>query len=702
MRGRWIVLRVMVVLACGAALTLGAVGFGVERLPWTAVERGSWIAGVALAAATAVAWVLRSGGSSAPGWVTKAPRVSVRVLARTSPAMDVSIPFIRRESRFRVSEELRAADERFHYGVVVTGRSKAGKSRLLAEVLANQMGERFALQPPEDADLRLLAEWLTKQPRWRRRRGWVLWLDDLDRRLPHAGLDPATLHELRERNVIVAATMRIDPFNALRPPAAEAERDQLGYPVLDALTPVPLSRGWTSDERRSAADSGDPRLVDASTDPERCVAVRLASGPELQHRFDDGADGHVLGYHTVKLLIHLDGTGLSSPQSRHDIQRLARKTLPPPPPLAETDDEAWAWATTPTVGTHGLLIPTDHDGERWRAFDYLTTDEPIPDDVWDAAIELADPSELNQIAWTAFSARLLGHAESAVRKSIKDDERPKPMLLLGVILREQANAHEKDKVSEAERWLRKAAECLHPGSMTAFGNFLYESGRTQQAEYWWQRAIHAGVPQAMTAWAISRIDLGQLHQSKLWLNKAVEAGDTFAIRPRSNTSPLPCTDESGHYIRSLLGKRVLGHSADAIARRLIALGMPLEAEVLLRTALAINSAGTHTRTYLGFALRIRGNIDESACWFRDAAYSGEPVAMHLCGKFLYITHQREGEYWIREAAEKHALPDAMVTLGAVLIESARMDEGAEWLREAARNHHPHALPLLGRLVYGIG
>ncbi|GAB2526004.1 hypothetical protein [Nocardiopsis aegyptia] len=77
------------------------------------------------------------------------------------------------------------------------------------------------------------------------------------------------------------------------------------------------------------------------------------------------------------------------------------RRVPSYAPLPEESDRAWEWATCPRSGMAGLLVPADHEGYRWRDFDYLTIQDPLPDAVWQNALEEATDQDRFTIGLTA-------------------------------------------------------------------------------------------------------------------------------------------------------------------------------------------------------------------------------------------------------------------------------------------------------------
>ncbi|QVJ03464.1 hypothetical protein KGD82_27650 (plasmid) [Nocardiopsis eucommiae] len=155
------------------------------------------------------------------------------------------------------------------------------------------------------------------------------------------------------------------------------------------------------------------------------MAEQLAAGPLLQQTWRDGPDsGHPRGYALVAAAVGLAQAGVSSPLTREQIHAAHSAYLPAPPPLPEDADRAWEWATKQRSGMAGLLVPADHDG-RWRAFDYLTLPGPLPEAVWNAALDPAFAQDHFDVGVMADKADRADIAETAWRASAKGATPPR-------------------------------------------------------------------------------------------------------------------------------------------------------------------------------------------------------------------------------------------------------------------------------------
>ncbi|WP_211717070.1 tetratricopeptide repeat protein [Nocardiopsis sp. MG754419] len=440
--------------------------------------------------------------------------------------------------------------------VLVAGASTAGKTRALAASLVRTLPGRMLVNPPQDADLRPLPAWLkdrAEQPP----QGWVIWLDDLDRHLAASGLTPSLVAELGRAGAVVAATIRANQLRALRPSATDDHGPAskgVGYEVLKTL-PVVVDRRWSSHERERARASKDERLVRAADDERFGVAEHMAAGPRLQQDRFEGADGgHPRGYAFVAVAVGIAQTGLSSPLTRDQIHAVHTAYLPGAPHLPEDADRAWEWATRRRSGRAGMLVPADSEGLRWRAFDYLTSPDSLPEAIWRIALQEAGEQDRYTIGITAFRARRNDIARTAWSPLVERGHR-QAMSSLGFLMK---NADQVDKAEYwyrraaeqgdldamfklavrledakrfdgAEYWYRKAAERDDPDAMFNLGVMLYEAGDEGQAEDWWQKAAKRGQPDAMFNRGYRLYEAGRNDEAEEWWQKAAKRGQPDAM-----------------------------------------------------------------------------------------------------------------------------------------------------------------------------
>lgn len=437
-------------------------------------------------------------------------------------------PYVARDVDAELDQRLAAAAAAPRGGLVlVTGASTAGKTRALAAALGRTLPDRMLVAPPEDADLRPLPTWL-KDGSVRAPQGWVIWLDDLDRHLSSSGLTPALVAELGVAGAVVAATIRRNQLEALRPSGTDDHRTQAwaGYAVLKTA-PVVVERRWSGQERERARASGDERLTRAAADERFGVAEQLAAGPVLEPIWRSGADsGHPRGFALVAAAVALAQIGVSSPLTREQIETAHGAYLPDPPPLPEEADQAWEWATRQRSGLAGLLVPVDHEG-RLRAFDYLTLQGMPPETVWRAALDIATEQERIAVGVTAQSAGQIDIAEAALRPLAYQGHLD-GMYYYADLTSQRGSGKWK---WEAIEWLEKAAKRGHVEAMVALGDLLsLQDWMESWAEDWYLQAIDHGHPDAMCELAdLLSEEPGREKEAESYYRRAIEQGDTYAV-----------------------------------------------------------------------------------------------------------------------------------------------------------------------------
>ncbi|WDZ92854.1 tetratricopeptide repeat protein [Nocardiopsis sp. HUAS JQ3] len=640
--------------------------------------------------------------SPVPGWVQvalPAHQADAYELgahdALPGPASEGLPPYVHRDVDDELDRRLAAAAASPRGGLVlVTGPSTAGKTRALAAALARTLPDRMLVAPPEGTDLRPLPAWLKEQAT-QAPQGWVVWLDDLDRHLGTSELTPALVTELGHADAVVAATIRSKRFKDLRPTSTEHAHavEGAGYSVLKT-TPVIVERRWSTPERERARDSGDERLVRAADDERFGVAEQLAAGPRLQQEWLEGLDnGHPRGYALVAAAVNLAAAGVSSPLTREQIHTAHTTYLPAPPPLPEEANQAWLWAIQQRSGLAGLLVPTDHQGSQWRAFDYLAPQGPLPEAAWRAALDAATDQDRHDVGLTAYRAGRADIAEAAFLPLAEQGDTG-AMSNLGNLLREEG------RIEEAESWYRQAADQGLVSAMFNLGLLLREVGRVEEAESWYRQAADQGLVSAMSSFGLLLRDSDRLGEAETWWCRAAEQGDTGAMSNLGNLlMEVGRLEEAESWYRQAIDR----DHTDAMSNLgslLMEVGRVEEAESWYRQA--IDRDHIYAMFNLGNLLANVGRVEEAEAWYRQAADQGLVSAMFNLGIWLIRAGQVDGaESWFRRAAEQ-GHTNAMSNLGFLLMEVGRVEEAEKWWRRAAEQGHTHAMFNLGNLLANVG
>jgi tetratricopeptide (TPR) repeat protein len=396
----------------------------------------------------------------------------------------IDLGYIHRDAEAELLPLLNAAAP-----VLVVGHSLAGKTRMTAQVLREHFADRPILLPsPPDGLAELAAQ--GAQPH-----GTVVWLDDLDRYLPGAGMRVEWLDRMRQRGNLLVATMRASeharyqPDSQVRPPQAE---------LLERFEVLRLQPDDARERERLAGQVKDPGLREGIA--RYGLAEYVGGGYLAVQRFENARaaphpQGHPLGVAMVRAAVDWHRVGLDVIPAT-SLAALAPMYLPERYRYDPGEDTttARAWATELVDGTMRLLEPADdHDGV--RAFDYvldyLTTpssDGPgnvagVPEHTWREAVAVAPVERRMDLAYNAYDSAQPGHAEDLWRQVAADPDRPEEApeaaFNLGFLLAEQG------RPEEAAAAYRQAIDSGHadaaPKAAVNLGDLLAEQGRPEEA-----------------------------------------------------------------------------------------------------------------------------------------------------------------------------------------------------------------------------
>ena len=331
----------------------------------------------------------------------------------------------------------------------------------------------------------------------------------------------------------MVATIRVNSMDTYRP------RNKLSPPeweVLEAFTQIELER------RLSESELGWVRV--AVADPHVLEAVQhyglaeyLGAGPEAIKKFTKGDITQPVGHALVRAAVDWRRSGLT-----HLIPKpvLASPTLVAAyladrlevPRTQEALDQGLEWATEELNETVALLKryfpdPADPIVEAFEAFDYLVdhlteTSAAIPDQLWQLSLNEAQPTEWNELGYSAYQSTNLPVAEHAFRKAAEAGSSG-AMFSLGVLL------DDRGELAEAETWYRRAADAGDSGAMFNLGVLLDDRGELAEAETWYRRAADAGDSGAMFNLGLLLKQGGKLAEAETWLRRAVDAGHSGAM-----------------------------------------------------------------------------------------------------------------------------------------------------------------------------
>ncbi|WP_174184821.1 SEL1-like repeat protein [Nocardia barduliensis] len=550
-------------------------------------------------------------------------------------------PYLPRTAR-KVDAEIDAALDRQGM-VLITGPSKAGKTRSLFEAVRRKLPDARILVPDRHA-LHLIPN----HP------GFVgstdtivVWLDDVQKFF--ATDNPLTLTMLahltaRSAQTVVVATLRSEALDRLTHDTSELTHDIRA--LLEQAHKIEIaSTSEDADEQAAAAalypslqlelhspDSEQPR-------PRFGLAEVLAGAPALLRQYDVARFQDPPLHAVIQVAIDWARIGRfdAIPErtlselalAATDIARCPNLSLPRIEAAISTAREP-AEETGYTSALIATLLPDGGIG--YRPFDYLVaaddgehqrTPRPIPRPFWRTATDGAETAIRNMVAITA---RL------------------------------------RDETDEAMWLWRCAADAGEPTAMYNLGSLSRECGRDRDAETWYRRAAETGEHQdevaldAIERLAALSIKRGDIDEAISWYRRAADRGAAKPMLP----------------LAALLRSR----------------GDTKGAEDWLRRAAGIGD--TTAMVQLGAMLRDRGDSKGAEASFRRAAEIGDPEGMSALGVRLYGRGETtESEYWLRRGAEAGCVY-AETNLGVLLAE--RGDEDAEmWLRRGANSWEPTAM-----------
>jgi hypothetical protein len=411
--------------------------------------------------------------------------------------------------------------------LVVVGDSSTGKTRLLYQLLAEQLGDWPVLAPDLEAGAGLvntLADATVKLPK----PGLVVWLDELQRFLPSphlsagaAGLSQATVRKLLDAPtpVLLAGALWPDYLRELRAedtdPATGHRRAR--YPTAadvltsDRIHQVTLHTFNTDERRRAARLAGsDLRLADALAEQRYGVTEVLAGAPELIRRYQQATTDERAIVHAAADALRL---GVSPPLPDDLLRAAARTYLD----HAEPDDRWYpknrdALTAREHRGGLTLLLPVPNPTRRrnlgWTLPDYLrqhlthqrATVVPLTG-TWHALAEHpGTPADLARLGESAFLRGLGRIAETLYQAA----------LTAGGAVRLTGPLHgfadareglvwlllEQGRVAETDQTLRDAVASGEPGARATLATLLsmQRQGRWAEAEQMWRDAVAAGDP----------------------------------------------------------------------------------------------------------------------------------------------------------------------------------------------------------------
>ena len=285
-------------------------------------------------------------------------------------------PYIGRDADTALDDAL--ASERF---VVVHGPSKAGKSRAAFAAVRRMADDPYVAIVKRSGSVGDLVatddSWLSDGP-------VVLWLDKVDGFL-NGGFTGAVRDRIRnESDVTIVGTIEDQAWQRFR----EARDAYDAADVLASARAVQVQRANASELAEAARIYPDEQF-------QLGIGEHFVSAQLLREYYDAADNDRRAVLHAV---VDWQRTGMPSSVRHRDLKRLCRLYLNGADP-GRWLDEGITWANE-AVKTGARLLEVEGSGRRRR---YKTADhivayvarhaEPVPDEVWQTAIDAADGEE---------------------------------------------------------------------------------------------------------------------------------------------------------------------------------------------------------------------------------------------------------------------------------------------------------------------
>ncbi len=579
-------------------------------------------------------------------------------------AARVQVPYIKRDQQDKLEEAVGPGQ-----AVLVEGHSMSGKTRLAAQVVKCKFPDALLLFAKSGKALRELLDG-GQVPA-----GAVIWLNDLEQFLGADGVDKGLLDQLTNGRTIVVATIRIEVKKGYRP---RAEQWPPEWDVIKVFgEPITLERRNTPHELDLIRATVNAPGVLAAIE-RYGLAEYLGGGPEALDKFKDGESENPVGHALVRAAIDWRRIGLTRPVSKDVLVRALPTYLADPldvPRTTQAIDEGLAWATEKINKTVALLgqVVTDTNGPVFEAFDYLVdeltrTGPPVPDPMWELALEQAQSAELVIVGLAADRVGKQVTAETAWRRAI-DSGQADVAVLLGWWLEKHGD------LEGAKAAFQQAIDSGHadaaPSAAYNLGNLLKEQGDVEGAKAAYQRAIDSGHPDVAPRAVYNLGDLleeqGDVEGAKAAYQRAIDSGHPgvvpaaesslraleFAQLVRMHQEEQGDLEEALREDKAFFQQAITSGQPHLASLAAVGLGLVLQAEgdlerakALYQQAIASGDAEAAPRAAvnLGWLLEEQGDLEGAKAAYQQAIASGDaevaPEAARNLEQLLRSTRPR--------------------------------------------------------------
>jgi Flp pilus assembly protein TadD len=583
--------------------------------------------------------------------------------------------------------------------IVVTGRSKAGKSRCALEAVMAVVPDGWLVAPvPVTEYPEALAELAVEK--FSLARPIVLWLDDLEDWARPGGLTPQILRQMHgwQQPVILLATVFGKGTRRAGPDAVKFHDDLTT--LLARADEHPLeSRPTDAEHERLRKRFGEQSAQRLREDG---LGEFLIAAPELVKRLDYGEN--LIGRAIVRVAVDCRRAGYFDPIPLPWLRTLHTHYYRGPA-NEQHFTAGLVWATERLYSNTGLLdrigvaasVPTTRS-ESYEPYDYLVDHahrrgEAISGAVWDHVIQHAPVEQLATIGGFAFYAHDHERAERAFRRGDQADDAV-AAYNLGVLLKQRGD------LDGAEAAYRRGDERGEATASSNLGLLLQDRGDLDGAEAAYRRGDKRGGELAACNLGILLHLRGHLDDAEAAYRRAEKRGDTAAssnlgllLQDRGDLGGAEAAyrrgDEHGQAaatfnLAALLEERGDLDGAHAAYRRARELGIGISA------------------TDLGTLLQAHGDLDGAEAAYRRADEGGDAVAARKLGILLAERGDNEGaEAAYRRSDERG---DAFAAMQRGMLLAGRDDlNGAEaaW-RRADERGDAYGAHNLAILLHGYG
>ncbi|MFF4353632.1 tetratricopeptide repeat protein [Streptomyces sp. NPDC001530] len=612
--------------------------------------------------------------------------------------------YVKRQQDDALAKALIESPSRF---VLLVGRSKAGKSRTMFELLRQKMPTARLIVPRPD---RSAPGELSRLPLPVGHDPAVIWLDDLHHFLQPGGLDLKVLDRFkqRERPVTVVATLSSKQRAALT--ALENEGGRVARIVLSRAKRINLHHLLNPAERALA------ELYYPGEDfSERGIGEQMVAAPMLEERLGDGIESCPPGWAVTKAAADWRRMGLEGPVPTEALQALFLAYMSVHHPSADAGDAEFRagveWARMPVAGTISLLqqIRRKDADPAYQVFAYVpeyldaraATDPTagVPDFAWEHATGLATPSGLLSVAYAA-----LVREEPVIAERVLVRIRTQPKAIEGA----QESTEELGVEPDGRAW----AALMH-------GQLLLYRNEFQQAAALLEEAASSGVesvaPLARVELAGALMLMADRARARTLLEESIACSDLQVARMAQVGLAGLLVNEGDHERAQLLLQAVLASGDDEVAPMAKAyMGRMMTDEGDLAAVRRPGKASPqsakpeqpHTSAH-GTPVVLPAEQPWSVSRAVGQSVSGQMISAlaeaNLGGLFINQGKLDQAEAMLRsviDSGQYHAIALAQAGLGEVLILKDRLDEAREHLEAVLRSGHPLVMPV-ARVTLGV-